>query len=224
MANLVEKIISDPNSSFRSEDAEELSKLPQDLLQRLAIGLQTNAEPVAKAGSHEADLREDLRNCQQDIMELIATEQSIREELESISGEHQPSVLEDMFSKIPQEVAVANAAPTEQAVMDFVEHSNTVTAEILREAMAARDEGRKQAIETIMSASPTLYTENELKRKFTPELRKLAEFVNSAKPVAVKETTVYNWDGMGLADRSITTPSGFGVPLEIPSTLPERFQ
>ena len=211
---LVERIINDPNSSFRAEDADELEKLPQDVLQRMAIGLQPQAVTNADS-SRENDLREDLDACQKDILELLSTEQSIRKELEGYGG-HPVSVLEQF---IPVMNAKQAEDLSEENVMDFVKNSHTMTGSVLREALAARESGRAKAIEVIVSNS-NLFTEAELRRKFTPELQKLADFVLQARP-AQAETTIFNWDGAGLADQSVnqTTVTSYGAPLELPSTF-----
>ncbi len=211
---LVERIINDPNSSFRAEDAAELEKLPQDVLQRMAIGLQPQAVTNADS-SRENDLREDLDACQKDILELLSTEQSIRKELESY-GDHSVSVLEQF---IPVMNTTQAEELSEEEVMDFVKNSHTMTGGVLREALAARESGRAKAIEVIVSNS-SLFTEAELRRKFTPELQKLADFVLQTRP-APAETTVFNWDGAGLADQSVnqTTAVVYGAPLELPSTF-----
>lgn len=219
MSDLVERIISDPNSSFCEEDAAQLAKLPKATLQRMAIGLNPRAVSVENADSREEALRADLHDCQQDVMTLLATEQDIRKELEGAFGVHESSVIE-------QFVPVTNAAApkaevSEQAVSDFVRNSKTPTATVLREALAARDRSRAKAIEIIVTNAQGMYSEAELRQKFTPELMKLADFVQQQRRSVQNDIPVYNYEGVGLADRFVSTASDMGrfdEPLNVPST------
>lgn len=211
--SLVEQMIDDPNSPLKMEDAEELQKLSPQILQRLAIGLQPQ---LVTNSDREKELRSDLQNCQKDVMDLLVAEQEMRTELEQL-GVYEPSVL-------AQIVPVMNSAPlspeslSEEAVVKYVQNAQTVTGNVLREALQARELGRAKAITTIVSNSK-VFTEEELRRKHTPELLKLADFVQQS--CTTRETPVLNWAGAGLADMSInqSTTACPGSPLDLPTTL-----
>lgn len=217
MSSLLDRIINDPNSTFKEDDAAALAALPPEVLQRLAIGLQPQAVAVANedGSSREVDLREDLQACQQDILSLLATEKDIRQELTGLSGTPQASVLEQILPVMNS----AQGEVDEQAVADFVKNSQSVTAQVLREGLGARDANRAKAIDVIVSNSQ-LYTEAELRKKFTAELMKLADFVQQVRPAPQPEVAVYNWDGAGIADQSVSQSTArFEAPLELPSTF-----
>ena len=164
MTKLIEKLISDPNSPFNESDRKELSKLDPATLKRLAIGI-SSAEVSVSNVDLIASMQADLSECQKDLVELIETEHAIRQELEG-HGVASSSVLK-------QFVSVHNQAPqsselSEKEVMDYVHKSSSVTAMVLREALAAREQSRKHSIETIVHNSNGMYTVEELKQKFTP--------------------------------------------------------
>lgn len=220
MSDLVERIISDPNSSFCEDDAVQLEKLPRETLQRMVIGLNPRAAEAENADSREEALRADLRDCQQDVMELLTTEREIRNELEGSYGVHAASVI-DQFVPVSNNAVNAKPEISEQDVNDFVRNSNTATAIVFREALKARDRSRADAIKVIVNSSQGVYSEAELRQKFTPELTKLAEFVMQQRRVAQSEVPVYNYDGVGLADRFVSQSSDMGrfdEALSLPST------
>ena len=228
MDDLCEKIINDPNSTFTEADAEELRKLSPEVLQRLYLGMgnadASEPAPVMNEENQKAELEEGLRECQQDLVDLVATERELREALGTLSGEQVPSILAQLMPVPKKEPAEL----TEQAVMDFVENSQTITAVVLREALETRDEKRKEAIDVIISNSAQ-YTIEELRTKVTPELNKLVGIVtehqiNNAQQQEVKDWT---WDGVGLADRNtgnLASSYRYGSPLELPTTLPVNLQ
>lgn len=207
MADLVDQILTDSNSVFNEADREQLSKLPEETLKRLVLATTSQVQPT------ELEARKaDLADCQNDIRELLTVEATLRQDLATMGYQSQSVV----------ETSITNAAPleiTEQSVMDFVKNSKTVTAMILREGLAARDENRAKSISVIV-ANSTVYTEPELRQKFTSELVKLAAFIQQTTS-HTDNVTVYNWDGAGLADQSNPQLSGqrFGEPLQLPTTF-----
>ena len=228
MDDICEKIINDPNSTFTEADAEELKKLSPEVLQRLYLGMG-NADasepvPVMNEETQKAELQEGLRECQQDIVDLIATERELREGLSALSGEQIPSVLDQFVPKPKKETAEL----TEQAVMEYIENSQSMTAIVLREALETRDEKRKEAIDVIISNS-ALFTVEELRTKVTPELKKLVGVVMEHQPVNNQrpDDRDLSWEGAGLADRNtgnLASSYRYGTPLELPNTLPEKLQ
>lgn len=228
--DIVEQIINDPNSTFTEADLDELKKLSPEVLQRLYLGMGNTVEntepvPVTNEETQRAELEEGLRECQQDIVDLIATERELREGLSALSGEYVSSVL-DKFVPKPKKEAVEL---TEQAVMDFVENSQTITAVVLREALVTRDEKRKEAIDVIV-ANSAQYTVDELRAKVTSELNKLVGIVTEHQINNSRSSEEYNdltWDGAGLADRNtgnLASSFRYGTPLELPTTLPPKLQ
>lgn len=207
MADLVDQILADSNSVFNEADREQLSKLPEETLKRLALAT------TAQASTSDLDARKaDLIDCQNDIRELLNVEAALRQDLATMGYQSQSVV----------ETPITNAAPSEvseQSVMDFVKNSKSVTAMILREGLTARDENRAKSISVIV-ANSTVYTEPELRQKFTSELVKLASFIQQTTN-HTDNVTVYNWDGAGLADQSNPQLSGqrFSEPLQLPSTF-----
>lgn len=233
MDDICEKIISDPNSTFTKADLEELKKLSPEVLERLYLGMGNAdaSEPVPINNADEtneetqkAELREGLRECQQDIVDLIATERELREGLSALSGERVPSVLEQFIPKPKKE----SVELTEQAVMEYIENSQSMTAVVLREALDTRNEKRQEAIDVIISNS-SLFTVDELRKKVTPELKKLVGVVMEHQPVNNQrmDDRDLSWEGAGLADRNtgnLASEYRYGTPLELPNTLPEKLQ
>lgn len=219
MSDLVERIVGDPNSSFCQDDAAQLEKLPRETLQRMVIGLNPRAALVENADSREAALQADLHDCQQDLVDLLTTERDIRKELEGSFGVRAPSVV-DQFIPV-NNVSTAKQDLTEQAVNEYVHNSKTTTAIILREALKARERSRAESIKVIVNNSQGMYTEAELRQKFTPDLTKLADFVMQQRRVVQSEVPIYNYDGAGLADQfasPISDMGRFDEALTLPST------
>lgn len=217
--SLIDRLINDPNSTFKAEDAEELSKLPPAVLKRMAVGLQPRAV-VNEDSGRENDLLSDLQACQKDIVTLMETEKDIREELANEYNNDRPSVMDQVVAVMNQSAGDTSGELTEKQVIDYIQTSPSVTGRIMREALQTRDKGRKEAIEVIISNSENMFTPEELRRKFTPELMKMAEFIKRNRQTPPLEAAVLNYSGLGLADQSInqTTTYGGGGPLEIPST------
>lgn len=221
MSSLVDRIIGDPNSPFKADDSAELEKLPQDVLQRLVIGLQTgpdsSAGPGADDDTRKEDLRAELKACQKEIESLVETESRILDDLDEY-GISESSVL-DRFVPVTNQ---AQGDPlNDDTVWNYVQTSKSMVAGVLREGLKARDENRAKAIEVIVN-NTNQYDEKELRGMFTPQLQKLAGVISAMKAVP-QEVQTYNWDGLGLADRTVAHPSSiaYEAPLELPTTMRE---
>lgn len=217
MSDLVKQILEDTNSPFNKSDEEQLAKLPEDVLQRLVVGLQGSPSTTEQETDPDVLLnarKADLADCQSDIKELLKVEQGIRQDLATL-GVQSVSVT-DAFVK---NVSSAPVELTEENVMQFVNTSKTITAMILREGLEARAVNRSKSIDVIV-ANSQVYSEEELKQKFTPELQKLAAFIQQTRIQTTPDITVYNWEGAGIADRTATMgKQQFCEPLQLPSTF-----
>jgi len=219
--SLIKQIINDPNSSFCGDDAKHLTRIPEDVLQRMVSGLGSKTVPVHnEARLHE--LQEGLSDCQKDIVELVGIEKKLRDALETEFDVEEVSVLNRF---LPQ-VAVANVAKsgpvTEKDVQEFIETSTTPTAAILREGKAARDMMRQESIDVIVTNCNGAWTESDLRRMPTPDLKKWASLMSNQKSrVSMNE---WNFEGAGMADRAVFNSGAYqmGAPLELPSTNPSN--
>ena len=222
MSKLIEKIISDPNSPFSEDDVAELSKMKPATLKRLAIGMQTQDIAVSNASLIEARM-EDLENCQKDLMEIIGVEQSIRQELKGL-GVSTNTVLEQfvpVHNQAKPNAVRFNTAEEAEDTLTALRKSGFPIAYVIEEALAAREQSRQKSIETIVHNSGGQFTHEELRRKYTPELQKLAACLENARQSSY--VPVHNYDGAAMADFA---PSGgltgvrqFGQPLDLPSTF-----
>ena len=213
--SIIDAIINNPNCPFTEENIEELKQMSPELLQRIALlGSQPQAE--TESSSAEASLRNELKACQEELVNLYTSEREIRKELEAY-GVKEGSVLEQIFP-----VAVANqrggGCVTEEAVLDFVNNSKSNLAEMLREGIDAREQGRSKAVQTILQSTDQ-FTKQELSNMTTPNLLKVAAALGSRKRDRF-ETPVYNWDVTAFADRSVGSSGYLGAPLEVSSTSP----
>jgi len=214
MSKLVDTLVNDPNSPFAEEDADALKQMPPGLLQRILAGMQPPEQ------TQEASLRAELKTCQEDIINLLASEKEIRKELEE-HGILVDSVLTQIMpSNMPQGNGSQEVA-TEELVQRFVNTSSSPMAEMIREGLDARKQGRSKAVQTIQQATNS-FTVEELDKMSTKELLKWAEVLR-IKRSSQFETPVYNWEGAGVADMSGNQSGGYlGAPLSVQSTSPVR--
>lgn len=215
--SFVDTLVNDPNASFSEEDVKAIEQLSPELLQKIAMfGSQPRTE--TESDGAEAALLSELKECQEDIVKLVANERDIRKDLDAY-GVSTRSVLEKI-----NPVFVANQSEggiDEDAVMDFVYNSKSYTAEMLREGIDARKQGRAKAIQTIMQAANNAFTQIELDNMPTPNLLKLASVLRSKRQDRF-ETPVYNWEGTAIADRSVGNSGCMGAPLDVLPTSPVK--
>ncbi len=209
MSKLVDSLVNDPNSPFSEEDTEQLEQLSPELLQRVMAGMQPTEM------TQEASLRAELKTCQEDILRLFAAEKDILKDLESYG------IKMDSIRAQIAPVAIANqSAATEDMVDDFVRHSSSPFAAMLREGLDARKQGRAKAVQTICQATKS-FSPEELDKMPTGELLKWADVLRDKRATAQYDTPVYNWDGSAAADRFSNSQSGvnLGEPLRVIPTF-----
>lgn len=216
--SLVDALVNDPNASFSEEDVKALEQMSPELLQKIALLSSSPRSESESNNSAEAALWSELKECQENIVTLVANERDIRKELEAY-GATTHSVLEKI-----NPVFVANQADggiDEDAVMHFIYNSKSHTAEMLREGIDARQQGRNRAVQTIMQAANNAFTQTELDNMPTPNLLKLASVLRSKRQDRF-ETPVYNWEGTAIADRSVGNSGCMGAPLDVLPTSPVK--
>lgn len=226
MADIVDQILSDPNTTFRAEDAESLRKLDKGTLKRMMIGMQSQAtsDPADMSGSDDdseemnriEELQKELSGYQQDLQTLIIAERDVRNELDSY-GVKTNSILDRFVAVTNQRAPSRPEDLSEQEVLEYVHKAKTPLAVYLREGLSARKTNRAKSIDVIVKNS-RIYSQAELERMFTPDLEKLASFVLATKQ-SQPEVPDYDWVGSGMADQSVNQNSlgRMGGTLDLPS-------
>lgn len=217
----IDEIINSPNSPFSDGDVEQLKQMSPELLQRIALLSSQSQTQESDGESAESSLKAELKTCQEDILNLLASEREIRKELETY-GISASSIIEKIVP--PQTKVQGGTSMSEDDVMEFIHSSNSITAQMLREGMDARRQGRSKAVQTILQATGNeTFTQEELEKMPTPELLKWASVLRT-KRSAQFDTPVYNWEGTAMADRSVGhSSSGYlGAPLDVLPTSPKK--
>lgn len=225
MADIVDQLLNDPNSTLNKKDVEALRGMNKGTLKRLVLGLQTQPQAVQNQAEPAEDdpeavvqdLKKELRETQKNLHALIGIEQDLRTALNEY-GVKTESVIEQSVAVANQQAPPQSQALNGQTVWNWVVKSRDPVAYQLREGLDARKLVRQKSIDTILSCAKDIYTIPDLQRMPTVDLNKLAQVVMVNNQQHPQDNMV--WDGLGLADQ---TMSNYNYarndgPLDPPST------
>ena len=226
---LIDKLIQNENSPYSEADIEHLNSLPDDLLKRtyLAIAAPPANTPSSKKREGQSvnnmtdeqvekaitASKQSLKTVQKQIFELRATEAKVLDDLGKL-GASETSIFNVDYSTI-----------SDADIELFVQNSQSEVAQVLREALEIRNQGRIELMTQVIANSGGLFTEEDLQYKSSEELQKLATLANNsvqygAPPMALPPVNnPPNWQGAGMGNALIMNEAGGGEPLELPKSF-----
>jgi hypothetical protein len=164
-----------------------------------------------------ANATQSLKKVQKQIFELRAAESKVLDDLHKLGANEQ-----SIFNVDYQAISEAD-------INLFVQNSQSDVAQVLREALEIRNQGRVDLIAQVITNSNGLFSEEDLHYKTLEELQKLATLAGGSSgnsrqlgalpaPMLV-DGIVQNWRGAGMGNIPVMNEASGGEPLGLMSTL-----